>query len=299
MMPKVHIILINYKNWQDTIECLQSLENLEYSNFEITISEVCDLNNSRAELNNFLKNYPIKTKILKLSDNNGFAFANNHAIEYALNNCENNFFWILNNDTTVQKKALSKLVEFYQQNNKNNKIGFLGSKVLEYSNPKIIQTVGGYFNPQSGYSILIGKNEPDTNQYSKPFETDYVIGASMFFHKSLLTIIGFMPDDYFLYYEDIDWCITAHKKGFENFTVPQSVILHKQGAATGNKYTKKKTSSPTRKYMYINYIKFFKKHYPKQYKKGYLLLFKQALGQFRRFNFNEAFTIIKTIFISV
>ncbi|MBN2664751.1 MAG: glycosyltransferase family 2 protein, partial [Bacteroidales bacterium] len=263
MSHKVHIILLNYANPSDTIECLESLKGIDYSNIEIIIVEICNLNNSLNELNKFLSSYSLSTTLLELNVNNGFAYANNHAIKYILTQKDKYFIWILNNDTIVKKESLQYLKKFYNNNINTKKIGFLGSKILEYSNPNIIQTVGGTFNPKTGFSKLIGKGEIDNRQYNEPFITDYVIGASMFFHVDLISQIGLMPEDYFLYYEDIDWCMTAKKQDFLNFTVPQSVVIHKQGASTGNKYNKKKTTSPTRKYMYSSYIKFYKKFYPK------------------------------------
>lgn len=295
MNHKVHIILLNYANTSDTIECLESLKIIDYSNFEIIIVEIRNLNNSRNELNKYLSKYSLSTTLLKLDVNNGFAYANNHAIKYILSQKEKYFIWILNNDTIIKKDTLTRLINFYNSKKNTIKIGFLGSKILEYSSPNIIQTVGGTFNPKTGFSKLIGKGENDNGQYSEPFATDYVIGASMFFNIDIIAKVGLMPEEYFLYYEDIDWCTTAQKQGFLNFTVPQSVVLHKQGASTGNKYNKKRTTSPTRKYMYSSYIKFYKKHYPKNYKKGYYLLLKQSIGKLFRFQIKEAFIIFNTI----
>lgn len=297
MQPKVHIILLNYKNWQDTIECLNSLKNLEYTNTEIYIIEVCDLNNSRQNLNNYLKNYTLKTKSIFLSENKGFAYANNQGIKQIQEQNDSEFIWLLNNDTTVKKNTLSQLLAFYENQSLEKKIGFIGSKILEYETPDIIQTVGGTFNPKTGYSISIGEKQKDENQFiQSKLKPDYVIGASMFFHKSLLNTVGLMPEEYFLYCEDIDWCITAQKAGFENLTCLDSVVLHKQGGSTGNKYNKKKSSSPARKYLYSSYIKFYKKHYKKESKRGYLLLMKQFLGRIVRLNFKEAIYVIKAIF---
>jgi len=67
------------------------------------------------------------------------------------------------------------------------------------------QNVGRAFNKWTGYSILIGMGEKDTGQFDdKNIKPDYVIGASMFFNIDLVRAIGLMPEDYFLYYEDID-----------------------------------------------------------------------------------------------
>ncbi len=296
-MSKVYIILINYKNWQDTIECLESLKKINYKKIEIILSEVCDLNNSRKEIKKYLENYPLKTKIIYLKQNNGFAFANNQALKKILAYKNSEFIWILNNDTIVEKNALKSLAELYFEKKKISKPGFIGSKIVEYDNPMIIQTVGGTFNPKTGYSKLIGKGKKDKNQFNnKQLKPDYVIGASMFFHKNLILDIGLMPEDYFLYYEDIDWCFKALKKGYTNYTCLKSKILHKQGRTTGNKYNKKKTKSTTRKYMYSSYLKFYKNHFKKYIIIGYIILLKQFIGRIVKFQFKEAKMILEAIF---
>ena len=295
-MSKVHIITINYKNWQDTIECLESIKLLDYRNIEIVLMEVCDLNNSLINLKKYLKDYPFKLKLIELSENNGFAYANNQAIKYIQTQNEVEYIWLLNNDTVVKRKTLSALLNFYDNNIVKTNIGFVGSKILEYNEPEIIQTVGGNFNPKKGYSKLIGKGEKDINQYNSDFKADYVIGASMFFQKNLLNIIGFMPEEYFLYYEDIDWCFAASKKGYSNYTCVDSVVLHKQGGSTGNKYTKKTTNLYTRKYMYSSYLKFYKNHFNKYIIIAYVMLHKQFVGRIIRRQFKEAKIILKSIY---
>ncbi len=296
-MNKTHIILINYSNWQDTIECLESFKQINNCNFEIILVEVCDLNNSVESLRKYLINYKIKVEFIKLDINNGFAYANNQAIKFIKTQNNAEYIWILNNDTVIKENTLSSLLDFYKQKSEYANVGFVGSKILEYSKPDTIQTVGGTFNPKTGYSKLIGKNEKDQGQYDNvELKPDYIMGASMFFHKSLVDEIGFMPEGYFLYYEDIDWSITALKMGFVNYTCTESVVLHKQGASTANKYGENNTNLSTRKYMYSSYLKFYKKHYKNQLYIAYLILFKQFLGRVLKGQLKEAVIILRVIF---
>ncbi len=293
----VYIILINYNNWQDTIECLNSLQSLDYEEFKVVVVDVCNLDNSLVQLNNYAENSNLHIKILNLDVNNGFAYANNYAIQYIKSANDFGFFWILNNDTIVQPDALSELVDFYNREINKYKIGFVGSKILDYNERSKIQSVGGMFDPKTGISKLVGKGEIDNKQYDNvEFIYDYVIGASMFFHSNLVENIGLMPEEYFLYYEDIDWCFKAKNYGFVNLTCFKSVIYHKQGGSTGLKYRKKTKYTLHNKYMYINYKKFYKKYFKKYSYKADILLVKQMLSSLFRFQVRQAFDIFRVIF---
>ena len=77
----------------------------------------------------------------------------------------------------------------------------------------------------------------------------------MFLHKSLISEIGLMPEEYFLYVEDIDWCIVAMRKGFSNYVCTESILYHKEGVSIGNNQKKKEINLPMLKLKYQNTIK--------------------------------------------
>jgi len=293
-MPKISIILVNYKTWQDTIECVESILCNDYQNFEIIIVEVSNQNNSLQELKNYSQNIG-KVKIIEFPENKGFAEANNIAIKYVLEQNKSDFLWILNNDTVIKKNSITELLNFYI-NKKDDKIGFIGSKLMYYNNPNLIQTVGGKINRWLAISKLIGKGEIDTGQYdNQELKPDFVIGAAMFLHKNLISEIGQMPTGYFLYSEDIDWCITAQKFGFVNFTATKSVVLHKQGKTIGNKYLEEDFNPVTGKYLYSSYLKLFKKHFKINVPMAYFMLTKKMFGRLARNKKTEAKIILNVI----
>ena len=290
---KTYIILINYGNWQDTIECIKSI-NKSSQNFKLILVDIINKNHSIEELRKNINFDKENIHFIMLDQNKGFAYANNIGIKYALKQDDCEYIWLLNNDTTITNSTLQQLQSFFQRN-KNT--AFIGSKILDYYKRDIIQTVGGKFNHKTGYSILIGMGEKDIGQYDNFNENvDYLIGAGMFFHKNLISEIGLMPEEYFLYYEDVDWCLTAKKKGLNNYVCTDSVIYHKQGGSTGNIYFKNKTNLNTVKYFYINYIKLYKKHFPKQIYIAYLILLKQFAGKIAKGKFSEANIILKSLF---
>lgn len=295
---KIYIIIINYGTWKDTLECLNSIAENNYSNYKVIIVDVANLGGSLDHLSEWANaNAKEKYHIMPLDDNKGFAAANNAGIQFALrqNDCE--FIWLLNNDTSITKTSISELLECYgSHSRRNRKIAFVGSKLMDYQNRNRIQSVGGSFNPWSGYSIFLGEGEEDSGQYDeKCSNVDYILGAAMFFHKSVIDEIGLMPEEYFIYYEDIDWCISARKKGYSIIVCPRSTIYHKQGVSTGNIYAEKKYNPDTVKYLYCNYLKLYKKHYKALMPVAYFILMKQLLGKLYHRNIGEAKIIFKAI----
>jgi GT2 family glycosyltransferase len=295
---KVYIILVNYGTPDDTLECLDSLTKSRYTNFRVLIVDIQNINDSVNKINNrILNNGNLKCDLIQEKNNNGFAFANNIAINRVLANNDGEFIWLLNSDTVILDNTLEKLVDCYRENSKTGKIGFVGSKILDYENRKIIQNVGGTFNKWNGYSILTGMGEEDRGQYDKSIpKADYIVGASMFFHISLVSHIGLMPEEYFLYYEDIDWSFAAKNAGFKNMVCPQSVVYHKQGVSTGSKLISKSTFNINKKFLYSGYLMFYKKYFKHFLPVARFILLKQWAGRVRHGNYKEANEILKVLF---
>lgn len=298
MQPATQIIIINYRNWQDTLECLESLLSLEYKDFGVLMVEMCDLNSSRLKINQWMNKHPsFRVKMLEVDDNLGFAGANNFALRFCLEKQPSVFYWLLNNDTVAGKDSLDHLVaSWFELRNSNRNPAFVGSQVLEYHRREILQSVGGAVSKWSGIVKLtgLGKNS-GSYQENGVMATDFVLGASMFFHHDLLEIIGLMDVGYFLYFEDVDWCITAQSAGFQNFTCLNSRIYHKQGASTGNKYDKTYFNPATFEYLHSGYLRFFKKHFPRYVPIACFMLLKQMTGKIVRGRFPEARIIAKVM----
>jgi GT2 family glycosyltransferase len=293
------IILLNYKTWHETIACLESLTALENRGFYVAIGDICDLENSRDHLHQWLDSHPdFPARLLGIDHNPGFAGANNFVIEKCLETGQPDFFWLLNNDTVVDSNALGAMMNAWQQLNDNeNNPGFLGSMVMRYDQPDMVEHAGDRLTPQSELRKLFtfGKKLIPSPEESLG-KVDYVIGASMFFHRELINRIGLMNEDYFLYYEDIDWCYTALQNDFTNYTCTQSVVYHKQGSTTGNKYFQKTYNPATSRYVYSSYLRFFRKFYPKFSFVAKLMLFRKVAGSIMQGRLSEANIIARVLF---
>ena len=169
--------------------------------------------------------------LVKSPDNRGYAAGNNLGIRLALQDRECSYLWLLNNDTVVQPDALSRLVQRLQE---EPAAGICGSTLVHYHNPSTVQARGGAkFNRWTATSVHVGESSPFPLPANAPVTEplDYVIGASMFVSRAFVEHVGLMYEDYFLYFEEIDW--SWRKGDFRVAYAPHSVVYHKEGASTG------------------------------------------------------------------
>ncbi|MCM8709411.1 glycosyltransferase family 2 protein [Clostridium sp. SYSU_GA19001] len=224
-MNKTIIILVNYNNFTDTIQCVNSLKKLTNKNYEIVIVDNGSQNNSVEEIKKSLPNI----KLIETGKNLGFAGANNVAIKYGLEN-NADFYLLLNNDTIVEPDFLDNMMEIFKN---YSKVGIVGSKIMYYGNKKLIWYAGGKVNWLKFRVEHFGLKEIDKGQYDNESEVDFITGCNMLIKKEVLENIGLLEEDYFMYYEDVDFCIKAMMKGYKLIYTPKAVIYHKVSVASG------------------------------------------------------------------
>jgi len=166
--------------------------------------------------------------------NLGFAAGNNVGVRLAMRDPDCQFVWLLNNDTTVAPDALARVVARAES---DPTIGLCGSTLVYHHNQQMVQAFGGAtYNSFSGKSRHIGAFAPLSAVPTDPTETEnrmsYVVGAAMLVRRAYLEQVGLMQEDYFLYYEEIDWA-TRGRSRFRLGYAPESVVFHKEGASIG------------------------------------------------------------------
>jgi GT2 family glycosyltransferase len=259
------------------MECLESILKLHYENFQIIIIDNSETLTSFENLTNWaLGNFTVKETafenlvfpleqkpvdfcttseneflekglnhkivFVKANQNNGFAAGNNIALKYILKfGTQDSYIWLLNNDTVVDKVALNAQV-LYLSKPINKGIGILGSKLVYYHKPDKIQAIGGNFNKRFYIPSHICEGESIVSQRSNRIKIDYVIGASMLVPLKFIKDVGILCEDFFLYYEELDWTYRAKDKGWDVDWCPESIVYHKEGASIGSSYDSKKKS---------------------------------------------------------
>lgn len=234
--PKVSIIILNWNGWRDTLSCIDSLAKIKYPNYEALIVdngsddesiEKLEVESGRWEVEG------INFKLIENKENLGFAGGNNRGIEEAIKNGAD-YVLLLNNDTIVDPIFLDKLIEA-GESDKN--IGIIGSKIYFYSDPNRIWFAGGKINwlKTKGYHLKLNEKEPDrqgSDGIEKILPADYITGCAILIKREVIEKIGYLGEDYFLYYEDTDYCLRARKSGWQCVLAPKSHIWHKISQST-------------------------------------------------------------------
>lgn len=227
--PRVTIITINYNQLRLTCELLNSLRNLTYSNVEIIVVDNASKENPGEVIK---KQYP-EVQLIVSAENLGFAGGNNLGIVASTGK----YILFLNNDTEVDPTFLEPLVALFET---HPTAGAASSKILYYDSDNTIQYAGSSrIDPFTGRSKRIGFMEKDNGQHNIQQETDLAHGAAMMVPKNVIDKVGMMPEFFFLYYEEVDWCESIKKAGYKIFFVPDSKVYHKESMSIGKKSTLK------------------------------------------------------------
>lgn len=309
----VYTIVLNYRNYLDTIECVESLLLMdEASTNRIVVVDNNSPNESCFEIENWLRkskqkyavfdHLPLDSEIaidanilfVQHNQNNGYASGNNVGIKTAILDINCKYVWILNNDTTVDFNALARQKSYFDHSaSLNANLGMLGSKILYYHNPTIVQCIGCRYNKVLGLPRQIGLNATieDLKYDEKPF--DYVSGASIFTSKDIFTQVGNFNEDFFLYFEEIDFATRLKSHGYTVGVCLESIVYHKEGASTKDD-PKSALASPFSDYHFTrSKLIFTKKFYPEYLFYNYLSLTLVILNRIRRRQFENIWPIIK------
>ena len=230
MKIDISIITVNYNGLNDTCALIDTIPFDEYS-LEVI---VVDNASKEDEASVISERYP-QVKVIRSNKNLGFAGGNNLGIKAALGD----YLFFVNNDTLffrgaryeVQGAGIDSLIERLKS---NPNIGAVCPKIRFAWDDAPIQFAG--YTPLSSITIRnhpIGFGESDKGQYNEAHPTPYAHGAAMMVKKEVIEIAGLMPEDYFLYYEELDWSMMMRRAGYEIWYEPTFTIFHKESQATG------------------------------------------------------------------
>lgn len=217
-LPKVSIVILNWNNAPDTLQCLASVGELCYDNYDVIVVDNGSIDGSVATIRH---HHPSVT-ILENGENLGYAEGNNIGIRHALE-ARADYVFILNDDAQVGPETLSALVAAATA---HPNAGLLGPKVYHRENPQFIQSAGGMFN-KYWESCYRGMDQVDNEQFDEPVDVDFVCGCAVLVNRQVIERIGLLDPRFFLYREDIDWCYRATKAGFRVLYVPRAKVWHR------------------------------------------------------------------------
>ncbi len=256
MSELVSVILVNYNNSNDTIECIKSLMNITFSNFRIII---VDNNSNKTDINSlseFINTFSHKISLYINKENLGFAGACNIGIVKGI--CEGaDYILLLNNDTIVESNFLSEMLSVYSKNPKFS--GIVVPKICYYEKSDRIWYAGGYISKLRATGVHKGLNKP-TSKFNRAEFVSFASGCCMLIPKTIITEVGFLDEKYFLYQEDVDYSIRLIRNNYDILYLHSSVIYHKIGSSSKESPGLISLYYNTRNRLYISQ-KYFKNYF--------------------------------------
>ena len=247
----LNILILNWNNKKVLSECICSIKNSSFKNYDITVID----NGSTDQSIEYIKNKFRDICFIKIKNNLGFARGYNFAFA-ELKKTKYKWYLLINNDVVIMKDTLRKIfnkIKIYGDNN------IYSAKILNYNNKKIWYA-GGKKNCLNGNVYHRGINKKEMNTIFKMGETDFVSGCFMLIEKEILSkLIGF-NETYTMYYEDVDLCFRAKKIGVKCYYISNASLLHHISLSIGGQFSLKKIFNKAcsfLKFIYFN-NKFYK-----------------------------------------
>jgi GT2 family glycosyltransferase len=217
MASPVGVVLVNWNGKADTLECLASLRQDTYPNKRLIVVDNGSQDDSVAAIQ---AEFP-DTVIVELGANLGFTGGNNAGIRDALD-ADMEFILLLNNDTIVEPDALDALVEAAH---KHPEVGIFTPVIHYYDDRSHVWLAGTKMDITRGIAAHDNSRVPGRDE--APVEIPWASGCAMLIRAEIVRMVGGLDDRYFIYWEDVDYCLRTRAAGWTIALVPAARIYHK------------------------------------------------------------------------
>ena len=200
-----YVVILNYNSSKDTIELYNSLIGF-YPNIKLIVVD----NNSEQEEKELLLKSIDSNFLIFNKFNIGYAGGNNIGIKKAIKE-DAKYVWILNPDIEINKNTLPILLKTIES---NKNIAAVGPRICYSNIPSKIYSDGGIILQEKGFFTThknYNKESSSIDSLTKENEVDYVNGSVMLISVDAYIKIGFFKEDFFLYFEETEWCLRALK----------------------------------------------------------------------------------------
>lgn len=247
MTPFVCILTTVWNQVDKTLACLATLVQLDYPNYSILLVDNGSSDDTLAQVS---QQFPT-VEIIQLPQNLGFAGGYNVGLRHAIDQGAD-YIFVLNNDTLVEPDALSRLVETAVS---FPNIGMVTAKIYYNAERNRIWSLGGQIHPWTLEIVGDANDQLDDGQWTEPLDLDFAPLCAVLLRRTLLEKIGLFDEDFFLYYEDMDFARRVRQAGYRLVLQPKAIIYHDVSASSGGRY------SPNERYwMARSSVLYFRKH---------------------------------------
>jgi len=216
---KLVAIVVNYNGLEDTLECLQSI----YASTLVPTVLVVDQHSACKELKEIKDKYP-QTVGLQLNQNLGYANGVNAGLRWAIDH-QYDYVAMMNNDTVVSPELFATLLESAEPKS------LLTAFIYRYENRSVVWYGGGEINRITGGVKHWGKAGKSVRH--NDFYCTFATGCFAVMPISLVKDVGYLNEDFYMYCEDVDYCIRLQNKGYRIKVVAQAKLWHKVSRKTG------------------------------------------------------------------
>ncbi|HEY9629230.1 MAG TPA: glycosyltransferase family 2 protein [Coleofasciculaceae cyanobacterium] len=268
--PRLGIVVLNYRTPELTIDCLHSLVDQvkELAGTHVTVVDNASGDGSVEKIQSAIASeaWDSWVTFMPLEQNAGYASGNNAAIRPILASPNPPpYVLLLNPDTVVRPQAIKALVDFMDA---NPTVGIAGSRLEDLDGtpqrsafrfPSVLSELNeglrlGFVSRLLSPWVIA----PPVSEVN--CQTDWVAGASMIVRREVFDTAGLMDEKYFLYFEEVDFCLAANRAGWPCWYVPESRVVHFVGQSSGVTDTKRQAKRrPT--YWFDSRRRFFVKNY--------------------------------------
>jgi len=215
------VVVLNHGDSTDTLGCLASLEQSDDLDVEVL---VVDNGPEDAGHRRLVEAVGGRARVIATGDNLGYAAGNNIGIQQVLDaGCR--YVWLLNPDTVVAPDTLPRLLDHLGS---VPDCGIVGPRLVLPGSIPLIWSDGGHLDESAHGAtshLNAGLAAADVLP-GKPRDVDYVSGASLLVRRSVVDTVGPLPEDYFLYFEETDWCVQARRHGWRVMVAPAASVVH-------------------------------------------------------------------------
>ncbi len=216
--PRVAVIVLHYGDLNLTLNCLGDVFRFDHPNYKVWL-----VNNAlKPKHTRIIKELYPEVLILEPKQNRGFAGGINLALSHSWQ-WKPDYFLILNNDVRLKDKVLKQLVEFAL---KNERAGVVGPLVWEGEENTLVPVCGGRIRP---FWFWCQKNF----RIGDSCEVDFVSGCVFLLKREVVEKVGKWDERFFMYWEEIDYCLRAKKKGFKIYCAVDVQAYHRGQQGTG------------------------------------------------------------------
>jgi GT2 family glycosyltransferase len=222
-LNRVAIILLNWNSYEHTANCINSLSLCVSESFDIV---VVDNGSQDGSLQKLQKQFPL-VFFLPQDKNLGFAGGNNRGFEFVLTRSYE-YVMMLNNDVFVEPEFLFHLVNFMDF---HQEVAAVQPKIFFNRDRSIVWNGGSRYASFFGWTYSSNYMQKQGSVQKKIHEVDWITGCAMFMRTSVLKEVGFLNEDFFFFYEDVDLSFRMKEAGYKLIFHPDSIVYHIVGAS--------------------------------------------------------------------